>query len=87
MPGQKENNRENNKVNNQEAPQDHAATGKPGLIPQNELNEINRVIAVMSGKGGVGKSLREGEIEEYQNNPFAQGNFLSLFRTQHRLKN
>jgi len=57
MPGQKENNRENNKVNNQEAPQDHAATGKPGLIPQNELNEINRVIAIMSGKGGVGKSL------------------------------
>jgi Mrp family chromosome partitioning ATPase len=56
MPGQKENNREN-KVNNQETPQEHAAKGKPGLIPQNELNEIKQVIAVMSGKGGVGKSL------------------------------
>jgi len=57
MPGQKENNPENNKVNNQETPPEHAAKGKPGLISQNEFNEIKQVIAVMSGKGGVGKSL------------------------------
>ncbi|HAG09486.1 MAG TPA: ATP-binding protein [Desulfotomaculum sp.] len=57
MPEQMENNLENNKVNNQETPQEHAAKAKPGLIPQNELNEIKQVIAVMSGKGGVGKSL------------------------------
>jgi len=57
MPEQKENNSEDNKVNNQETSQEHTAKGKPGLIPQNELNEIKQVIAVMSGKGGVGKSL------------------------------
>ncbi|NLS44987.1 MAG: Mrp/NBP35 family ATP-binding protein [Firmicutes bacterium] len=35
----------------------HPESGqKIGVLPQSDLNKINRVLAVMSGKGGVGKS-------------------------------
>lgn len=33
-----------------------------GVLPQNEYNDIKNVIAVMSGKGGVGKSLVSGLV-------------------------
>jgi len=33
-----------------------------GVLPQNDVNDIKRVIAVMSGKGGVGKSAVTGRL-------------------------
>lgn len=38
---------------------DHNQAGQeaaPGKLPQNQMNDIHHVVAIMSGKGGVGKS-------------------------------
>lgn len=38
---------------------DHGAAEQaaaPGKLPQNQMNDIHHVVAIMSGKGGVGKS-------------------------------
>ena len=35
---------------------DPSTCSRPQILPQNEANNIKRVVAVMSGKGGVGKS-------------------------------